>query len=399
MRLVAAVVVGVCAGVVVPAGPVAAAPCLGAGSVVAGVPAELRAYAPARLAGLATGAGVRVAVVDSGVDVRNAQLKGQVAAGRDLLHGAPDGRRDCVGHGTAVAGIIAGLPDVSTGVQGLAPGVTIVPVRVTEDTDSRGQQEIARSRSSADAFASAIRWAAGPADADVINISLVMPLEDPAVRDAVAEAVRSDVVVVAAAGNGGAEAGVAYPAAYPGVIGVAAVGADGLLAGYSQPGAHVDIAAFGDQVTVLSPVRGHRSVQGTSFAAPFVSATVALLRERFPGESAREITGRLLRSVDPAPGGPRSVAYGVGLLNPYRALSEEAGPVVAAVPAGSPVPVVVASRGPAWERAGLFAAGGAGLAVVAGLVAVVVGRGRRRGWRAARDTSAHDTPAHDQMPG
>jgi membrane-anchored mycosin MYCP len=394
VRVFAAVVVGVLAGGVVPAGAAVAAPCLGAGGPAAGVPAELRAYSPVRLAGLATGAGVRVAVVDSGVDVRNPQLKGQVAAGRDLLHGAPDGRRDCVGHGTAVAGIIAGLPDGASGVQGLAPGATIIPVRVSEDTDSNGRQQAARSRSSADAFAAAITWAAGPANADVINISLVMAQPDPAVRDAVAAAISDGVVVVAAAGNGGPDAGVAYPAGFPGVVGVAAVTGDGQLAGYSQPGPHVDIAAFGDQVTALSPVRGYRPVQGTSFAAPFVSATAALLRERFPADSGQEIVDRLLRSSDPAPDGARSSRYGVGMLNPYRALTEAAGPVVAAAPTTTGVPVAAAGRGPAWQRAGLFAAGGAGLAVVAGLVAAVVARGRRRGWRAA-----HDTPGHDQMPG
>jgi membrane-anchored mycosin MYCP len=393
VRVFAAVLVGVLAGVVAP-GPAVAAPCLGAGTQASGVPAELRAYSPARLAALATGAGVRVAVVDSGVDVRNPQLKGQVAAGRDLLHGAPDGRRDCVGHGTAVAGIIAGLPDGGSGVQGLAPGATIIPVRVSEDTDSNGRQQAPQSRSSADAFAAAITWAAGPANADVINISLVMPQADPAVRDAVAAAVRSGVVVVAAAGNGGPDAGVVYPAGFPGVVGVAAVAPDGTLAGYSQPGPHVDIAAFGDQVTALAPVRGHRAVQGTSFAAPFVSATAALLRERFPDDSGAEIVDRLLRSADPAPGGAGSPEYGVGLLNPYRALSEGAGPVVAAAPQAAPAPVVAAGRGPAWQRAGLFAAGGAGFAVVAGLLAAVVARGRRRGWRAA-----HDTHSHDQMPG
>ncbi|MDI6103780.1 S8 family serine peptidase [Actinoplanes sp. NEAU-A12] len=389
MRFVAVVVAGVLAGVVVPAAEGAwAAPCLGAAPPVAGVPAELKAYAPARLAGLATGAGVRVAVVDSGVDGRNRQLAGRVVDGRDLLRNEADGRRDCVGHGTAVAGIIAGVPEASTGVQGLAPAATIVPVRVSEDTDGGDQG------SSASKFAEAIRWAAGAGRADVINISLVMPQQDDGVRDAVAEAVRAGVVVVAAAGNGGVDAGVAYPAGYPGVIGVGAVAADGRLAQYSQPGAHVDIVAFGDGVTVLSPVGGHRTVQGTSFAAPFVSATAALLRERFPRASAAEITERLLRSVDPAPGGARSAQYGVGLLNPYRALSEESGPVVAAV-AGPVSAVPVAVRGGAeWERAGVFAAGGAGVAVLGVVVAVVAGRGRRRRWHpAGRD------PGHDQMPG
>ena len=390
MRFVAVVVAGLLAGAVGGAPAAAgAAPCLGAAPPVAAVPAELTAYAPARLAGLATGAGVRVAVVDSGVDGRNPQLAGRVLAGRDLLHGEADGRRDCVGHGTAVAGIIAGLPEASTGVRGLAPGATIIPVRVSEDTDIDGRNQ----GSSAAKFAEAIRWAAGEARADVINISLVMPDQDDAVRDAIAGAVRAGVIVVAAAGNGGVDARVAYPAGYPGVIGVGAVTADGRLAQYSQPGTHVDIAAFGDGVTVLSPAAGHRTVQGTSFAAPFVSATAALLRERFPRAGAAEITDRLLRSADPAPGGTRSPEYGVGLLNPYRALSEEAGPVVAVAGSVSPVPVAVRG-GPQWRRAGLFAAAGAGATVLAGVVAAVTARGRRRRWH-----PAGDDVAHDQMPG
>lgn len=170
-----------------------------------------------------------------------------------------------------------------------------------------------------------------------------------------------------------------------------AVGADGRVADFSQPGPHVDVVAFGDGVTVLAPLRGHRRVRGTSFAAPFVSATVALLRERFPGDSASQLTQRVLRSADPAPGGG---PYGAGLLNPYRALSEESGPVVAGVsrvsagPAAGSVPVAGGGR---WWRAGVFAAGGVGVGVLVGLVLAVVGRGRRRGWQAGT--------GHDQMPG
>lgn len=388
VRWPVAVVAGLVVSVAVPVPQqVWAAQCLGAKPVVSAVPAELRAYAPARLAGLATGAGVRVAVVDSGVDARHPQLRGQVAAGRDFLRNEFAGRRDCVGHGTGVAGIIAAGADAGSGVQGLAPGATIVPVRVSEQQDI-DESAVASSGGGAQTFAQGIRWAAGPGRAQVINISLVMPQESPAVQSAIADAVAAGVIVVAAAGNDGPDAGVVYPADYPGVIGVGAVGADGLRASYSQVGEHVDLVAFGD-VTVASPVAGHQVVQGTSFATPFVTATVALLRQRFPRESAAQITRRLLRSVDPAPGGVRSDEYGYGLLNPYRALTEEAGPVVAAVS-----PAVVAAPGRAadsseWVRAGWFAAGGAGLAVLAGVVAVVAGRGRRRGWRAG----------HDRMPG
>ncbi|GAA4967542.1 type VII secretion-associated serine protease mycosin [Actinoplanes utahensis] len=396
MRWGAAVVAGVLAGVVVPVPvreAVAAPQCAGPQQVVAVQPAELRVYGPARLAGLATGAGVRVAVIDSGVDGRHPQLKGRVERGRDPLHRTASGRSDCVGHGTAVAGIIAGMPMAGTEVQGLAPGATILPVRVSEnsDMDEVSEQD---SRTSVRAFAEGVRWAVRDGDADVINISLVMVGEDPQVKAAISEAVEAGVIVVAAAGNDGPKAGVTYPADLPGVIGVAAVGADGKLANFSQPGRHVDISAYGAGVTVLAPGAGHTVVQGTSFATPFVAATAALLRQRFPTESAAQIGERMMRTADPAPGGARSAGYGRGLLNPYRALTEDSGPVVAGLVTGSPAVVAAEPAGPQWERAGWFAAGGGVVAVLAGVVAVVLGRGRRRGWRPAGDSAGHD-----RMPG
>ena len=397
MRSVVAVVAGVVAGVVVPvAGPVWAAPCAGAKSMTVAQPAELRVYGPARLAGLATGAGVRVAVIDSGVDARNPQLRGRVEVGRDPLYKASSGRLDCVGHGTAVAGIIAGAPVGGTEVQGLAPGATIVPVKVSEKSDMDEASSGRDSQTSARAFAEGIRWAVREGRADVINISLVMVAEDPRVEAAISEAVEAGVVVVAAAGNDGPKPGVTYPADFPGVIGVAAVGADGRLADFSQPGRHVDIAAFGAPVTVLSPVAGHTVVEGTSFATPFVAATAALLRERFPRDSGLQISERILRTADPAPGGARSAGYGRGLLNPYRALTEDSGPVVAGGGVVSPSAVVAAVPGREWERAGWFAAGGAVVAVLAGVMAVVVARGRRRGWHPA---DVDGSTGHDRMPG
>ncbi|MEU8615500.1 S8 family serine peptidase, partial [Actinoplanes sp. NPDC048791] len=79
----------------------------GPAKVSAAKPYETQLFAPERLAPFATGAGVRVAVIDSGVDATHPQLRDRVAAGRDFLHGDATGRQDCVGHGTAVAGLIA----------------------------------------------------------------------------------------------------------------------------------------------------------------------------------------------------------------------------------------------------------------------------------------------------
>ena len=99
------------------------------------VPWPQQHYDLTALGAQTTGTGLTVAVVDSGVDAVHPQLRDAVRTGADMLVRGGDGREDCVGHGTAVASIIAGRPAAGTPFQGLAPGVTILPVRVSERTD------------------------------------------------------------------------------------------------------------------------------------------------------------------------------------------------------------------------------------------------------------------------
>jgi type VII secretion-associated serine protease mycosin len=356
-----------------------------------GTPVEDQMYAPKRLAPLATGAGVRVAVIDSGVDAGHPQLRGRVAQGNDFLHGDNSGRQDCVGHGTAVASIIAAGPLTGTGFQGLAPGATIVPVRISEQTEIDGKA--VGDRGTPRQFARAITWAVDNGDADVINLSLVMTDKNDEVQAAIQHALDENVVVVAAAGNHGDEQGgnpTPYPAAYPGVIGVGAITADGVRAPYSQHGDYVDIAAVGDQVTVAARGEGNRTDQGTSFAAPFVSATAALIRQRFPGATPADVLRRLTATADPAPGGTHSPDYGYGLLNPYRALTESLGPATRAPAApvvmhgdDSAAIALARRREHAQAMALVLAAAGAGLVLLLAASAVIVRRGRRRGWQPA----------------
>ncbi|GIF13587.1 S8 family serine peptidase [Actinoplanes teichomyceticus] len=302
-------------------------------------PAVTGGYRADQLAPLASGASVRVAVVDSGVDAAHPLLAGRVGAGRDLL----GGRERCAGHGTAVA----------VAVVSVAPGATIVAVRVA-DGDPGDAAGVAR-------VAEGIRWAAGPGRAQVINVSLVVGVDDARVRAAVAQAVRRGVVVVAAAGNDPARSRV-FPAAYPGVIGVGAVLSSGEVAPFSPVGPQVDVVAAGDG--------------GTSVAAGFVSGTAALLRQRFPGLSPGELARRLVATSD------RS-----GRVNPYRALTQaDLPPAVAAstrvaVEAGPGAAAGAGARGRALRFAGVVV----GVVVVGAVLAVVFSRGRRRGWRAATD--------------
>ncbi|MEH0937883.1 type VII secretion-associated serine protease mycosin [Micromonospora psammae] len=355
---------------------------------VAAAPWPQQRYAPERLAPLATGAGITVAVVDSGVDSRHPQLRGRVLDGADFLDPGGDGTRDCAGHGTGVASIIAAAPGAGVAFHGLAPRARILPVRVSEQQVVEGR-ESGRTVSAAD-FARAIRWAVDH-DADVLNLSVVLYADDPAVRAAVAYAVRRDVVVVAAAGNlhdnGDPRP---YPAAYDGVLGVGAIAPDGSRAGFSQTGPYVDLVAPGGDVLMAAPVQGHLRAEGTSYATPFVAATAALVRQYRPSLTAAQVAQRIVGTADPAPGDDRG-GYGAGVLNPYRAVTDAgSGPagrsVAATLPADRPDPAVLAQRArraAARDRAVLVATVAGAAVVVAVLLAVVLPRGTRRGWRPA----------------
>jgi len=337
-----------------------------------------RRVAPSRLDGLATGAGQVVAVIDSGVDAGHPQLAGAVSAGADFLDRGGSGRDDCVGHGTAIASIIAARPRTGTPVRGLAPAATILPVRVSERVPGTDGGRAA----SPAGLAAAIRFAADRG-ATVINLSLTLDVDEPAVRAAIAYAAGRNAVIVAAAGNahrdGVAADPPAYPAGYPDVVGVGAVGPDGHRLPSSQVGDHVDLTAPGGDVVAAARGGGHVLRSGTSFAAAFVSASAALVRQYRPGLTARQVADRLRATADIGPDG------GPGIVNPYRAVAEH----LADAPAGPPAPPV-ASPAAADERTGtrtearIVAAAGAGLIALALLAASALPRGTRRRWRPGR---------------
>jgi subtilisin len=238
-----------------------------------------------------TGSNVRVAVLDSGVDIAHPQLRSRVAAGFDAYGGR--GRDNC-GHGTAVAGVVAAEHDGEETV-GVAPEATILPVRVL-----RYDRFYGACGGDDASIISGLQWAADPARgaADVINMSLSGPQRSRALGDAIRAATSRGVLVVAASGNSG-DRTVNYPAAYPGVV---SVGGLQLTAGGPRvwPQASfgkVDIAAPATRVPILlatavknQPSRIGTPCQsptgwcsdGTSFAAPHVAGVAALLLEQHP---------------------------------------------------------------------------------------------------------------------
>ncbi|MDJ0343747.1 type VII secretion-associated serine protease mycosin [Streptomyces sp. H10-C2] len=276
------------------------------------------------------GAGVTVAVLDTGVDGGHPDLAGQVLAGNDLVgFGAGPGDSAWAKHGTGMAGIIAGHghgPGHSQGVLGIAPGAKILPVRVIlEEKDPKRDQ--ARATKGA-ALPEGIRWAADHG-AGVINLSLgddsatAAPAADE--DNAIQYALSKGVVVVASAGNGGEHADRAsYPAAYPGVIAVAAVDRYGAHATFSTRRWYASVSAPGVDVVLADPDRKYYEGWGTSPASAYVSGAVALIRSAYPKLSPAQIKRLLEDTTRDRPAGGRSDAVGTGLMDPAAALKAAA---------------------------------------------------------------------------
>ena len=266
---------------------------------------------------LPTLAPVRVAVIDSGVDLGHPDLAGRVAAARSFVGGPPT---DMSGHGTVVAGVIAAQTGNGIGIAGLAPSAQLLVAKVVERDGTIPL----------DAEVQAIHWAVAHG-ARVINMSLggvrdpSNPGNDtysPLEANAIAFAVSRGAVVVAAVGNGDQAPAepwrfAFYPAALPHVLGVSAVGREGAVPGYSNRDAVFnDVAAPGADIVSTFPRRltqerpacqeqgytlcatvDFRPPDGTSFAAPQASAAAATLLAVRPELRPEQVTAVLERAA------------------------------------------------------------------------------------------------------
>jgi membrane-anchored mycosin MYCP len=322
---------------------------------------------------LTEGRGIKVAVVDSGVD-GNPQLAGKVTA----IDPTGTGFQDCSGegHGTAIAGIIAASVQVQGNpFEGVAPEAKILSVKVFTQTQ--------QSNSSA-TLAQGIRDAT-LLGAQVINVSMTTR-SSLVLRSAVDFALSRNVVIVASGGNDDQQNGVGpfYPANYPGVLSVGAVEQDGSLAPFSDQRSHVAVTAPGVNITSTAP-GGYsvNSLSGTSFATAFVSGVAALVRSRYPSLTGPEVVARIKQTAD----GSTGPGTGDGLVNPLQAVTAIVAPATAQTSSPTPGPQAVSvdqapppdvdAQRTALEVAAI-ALGLAGLVVIG---AVVIREGRRRRWR------------------
>lgn len=293
--------------------------------------------APAALASLnaelawrtATGRGVTVAVVDSGVAAANTHLTGAVLPGislTDVPEADNSATSDVMAHGTAVAGQIAARPVDGSGVVGLAPDAMILPVRVYFSQDQQVTETGNGPRG--DRLAAGIR-AAADGGAQIINVSMSTTEDTPELRDAVAYATDLGSLVVASAGNRNTTDDQSdsprFPAAYPEVLSVTSVDAAGIGTADAIHGPHIDVAAPGTDVLTTFLAAGDcllsSGLPSTSYATAYASATAALVAQAHPQETPAQWAFRLEVTASRSTLDRRDDVTGWGVIRPAEALA------------------------------------------------------------------------------
>jgi subtilisin family serine protease len=270
-------------------------------------PSDVDIDAPEAWAVTTGSASTIVAIVDSGIDIRNPDLagrlwvnpsasrRGRTVYGWNFVNNNGN-VQDQFGHGTHVAGVIAAAAGNRKGIVGIDWNAKIMPLK-TLAADGSGSLANA---------AAAIRFAVDHG-ARVINASWGSDLPDDALYDAIVYADQKGVVVVTAAGNEGTNSDVVpiYPASYdlPNILVVAALDPSGGLASFSNYGLHsVDLAAPGVSIYSTYPPRTYGLLSGTSMAVPYVTGVVSLLAGLHPDWSAEQLVQQVLATVKPLPG-------------------------------------------------------------------------------------------------
>jgi subtilisin len=260
-----------------------------------------RVHAPAAW-DVTQGAGVKVAVIDTGIDLNHPDLVGKVDGGYSaiLKSERPEDYQDDNGHGTHVSGTIAALKD-GQGVVGVAPKARLYAVKVLDADGSGNLSDVV----------DGIVWSAKNG-MQVANMSLGAPSDSEAMHRAVRFAKGSGLIIVAASGNSGGA--VSYPGAYPETIAVAASDSDDHLASFSSRGPEVKFIAPGVDVVSDRLGGGLISYSGTSMATPHVTGLTALaISQGWTGLSGPDgVLAQLKKAARPLPGlKPEEQGYGM----------------------------------------------------------------------------------------
>lgn len=236
-----------------------------------------------------TGKGVKGGVIDTGVSLNHEDIR--VVNQVNFIPNEPND--DIHGHGTHVAGIIAASAN-DKGVVGVAPDVEIYSAKVAKSDGTVTFED----------FVKGVDWGI-EMGVDILNVSLAFtPLEDDFLKEVIKKTEEKGILVVAAAGNGGAliemdgiEPFVYYPANQDDVIGVSSVNDMFDLSWFSSYGKGVDVAAPGEEIVSLYPGNNYGLMSGTSMAAPHVTGVLALMKQKYPQLSSKELKDMLFTSA------------------------------------------------------------------------------------------------------
>lgn len=271
---------------------------------------------------VSTGIGVTVAVIDSGSGP-NPDLTQNLVTGRSLIRGRLGDSSidvDPVGHGTHVAGIIAAQNNNTIGISGIAPSAKILPIRILDSRGNGTESDLAQ----------AIRYAVDQG-VQVINLSLGGAIQTGGLQLALEYAAQNEVLVVAAAGNGGPTAATTYPAGNDLTLAVTAVDPTFNAPSFNQRGSYIDISAPG--INICSTVRLDATVDesrrcsgsnepyavmsGTSMATAHVSGVAALIFSAQPNLNALQVREIIIATAKDIGIAGRDEIFGAGLIDAY----------------------------------------------------------------------------------
>lgn len=252
------------------------------------------------------GSGVKVAVLDTGIDLDHPDLTANIKGGVNTINSLKSADDDN-GHGTHVAGIIAAV-DNSVGIIGVAPQASLYAVKILGKTGSGYVSDIIEG----------IQWCINNG-MQVANMSFGTSTDVQSLHDAITAAYNSGIVLVAAAGNSGPEDNsVQYPAKYPEVIAVSAIDNTGAIASWSSRGPEVELAAPGVNINSTYKGGGYKTLSGTSMASPHVAGTAALIIVSGTA-NVNEVRAKLQRTADDLGVIGKDNIYGFGIVDAEEA--------------------------------------------------------------------------------
>lgn len=229
------------------------------------------------------GKGIKVAILDTGIDYNHVDLKDNFITGINFTTANKQDYMDYVGHGTFCAGLIAGLAN-NTGIIGIAPECSIYAVKILDN----------RSQGSVGQLIQGIEWCINN-KIDIINCSLGLTRDFTALHDVICHAYNAGIIICAAAGNNRFATDVEYPAKYPEVISIGAINSIKKIANFNSTGKHAELVAPGVDIISTYLHNKYATNSGTSFSCPLISGAIALIQSKALLQQGRKLNTAEIR--------------------------------------------------------------------------------------------------------